>query len=233
MKKTLLFISLMLAIAAGARAQIITEQDIEAIDMTQFDTDGDGKVKDQEAALAIKELYGLDKNNAITRVTVIEDITKSKEQIYVAVNDWFVRSFNDSKAVIQLNDKEAGCIIGKGYINKMGRTKSFFTNSDVSAYVIIRVDIRDNRMRITTTIQDYVMEKSSGTGMKILRGISGAGPISTSKVVNYIPSDCFPFTDKQKKEGAIGFVKGHIYSLVAINKLSDAVLNDLGGSDDW
>lgn len=64
----------------------------------------------------------------------------------MAVNDWFVRSFNNGKSVIQLNDKDAGCIIGKGYISNLGDTQSFFTNSHISAYVIIRTDIKDNRV---------------------------------------------------------------------------------------
>ena len=229
MKKVLLFFAVALS-ATFANAQIITEQDFAAIDMTQFDTNGDGKVKDDEAALAIKDLYGLDKNNSITRVTIVNSIPKTKEQIYVAVNDWFARSFNDGKSVIQLNDKDAGVIIGKGHISNMGSTMSFDSNADISADVFIRVDMKDGRMRITTSIQKYEMEKGTG----VLGALDG-GPDAYQKVhQEFIPSECFPFTKKQKKEGAKAFVKSHIYSLIVINKLQDAVLNGLtGGDDDW
>lgn len=213
-----------------ASAQIITEQDFAAIDMSQFDTNGDGKIKDDEAALAIKDFYGLDKNNSITRVTVIDSIPKTKDQIYVAVNDWFVRSFNDGKSVIQLNDKELGTIIGKGHISNMGNTMSFASSADISADVIIRVDMKDGRMRITTSIQKYEMEKGTG----VLGALAG-GPAAYQKVhQEFIPSECFPFTKKQKKEGSKAFVKSHIYSLIVTNKLRDAVLNGLtGGEEDW
>lgn len=232
MKKLILLVFMGICIFA-TKAQIITEQDFAAIDMSQFDTNGDGKVKDQEAALAIKELYGLDNNNGITRVTVIDSIPKTKEQIYIAVNDWFVRSFNDGKSVIQLNDKDAGCIIGKGFISNMGNTQAFFTNSNISAYVIIRIDIKDGRMRVTTTIQEYEMAKGTGTGLQVLGAMAGAAPNRNVTYVKFIPSECFPFTDKQKKEGAKGFVKGHIYSLICINKLREAVFDGIAGNDDW
>lgn len=232
MRKIFFLLAVLLG-ATCASAQIITEQDFAAIDMSQFDSNGDGKVKDDEAALAIKDLYGLDKNNGITRVVVIDSIPKTKDQIYVAVNDWFVRSFNNGKSVIQLNDKDAGCIIGKGYISNMGSTQSFFTNSNISAYVIIRTDIKDGRMRITTTIQEYEIEKGTGTGVQVLGALAGARVNNTTTTVKHIPSECFPFTTKQKKEGAKGFVKGHIYSLICINKLRESVLNGLAGDDDW
>lgn len=229
MKKVIMLFAIVFSFTV-ASAQIITEQDFAAIDMSQFDTNGDGKIKDDEAALAIKDFYGLDKNNSITRVTVIDSIPKTKDQIYVAVNDWFVRSFNDGKSVIQLNDKELGTIIGKGHISNMGNTMSFASSADISADVIIRVDMKDGRMRITTSIQKYEMEKGTG----VLGALTG-GPAAYQKVhQEFIPSECFPFTKKQKKEGSKAFVKSHIYSLIVTNKLRDAVLNGLtGGEEDW
>ncbi|WP_336526026.1 DUF4468 domain-containing protein [Bacteroides acidifaciens] len=229
MKKVIMLFAIVFSFTV-ASAQIITEQDFAAIDMSQFDTNGDGKIKDDEAALAIKDFYGLDKNNSITRVTVIDSIPKTKNQIYVAVNDWFVRSFNDGKSVIQLNDKELGTIIGKGHISNMGNTMSFASSADISADVIIRVDMKDGRMRITTSIQKYEMEKGTG----VLGALAG-GPAAYQKVhQEFIPSECFPFTKKQKKEGSKAFVKSHIYSLIVTNKLRDAVLNGLtGGEEDW
>ena len=48
-----------LATMASAVAQSIATDDTNVIDMTQFDTNGYGKVKDVEAALVIKDLYSI------------------------------------------------------------------------------------------------------------------------------------------------------------------------------
>lgn len=231
MKRLLLFAFTLSA--AIAQAQIITKQDFAAVDMTQFDTNGDGRVKNDEAAIAIKELYNLDKNNSITRIVVVDSIPKTKYQIYVAVNEWFIHSFNDGKSVIQLNDKDAGTIIGDGYVSDMGSTMGVFSNADISAHVIIRVDMKDGRMRIATTIQKYEMEKGTGAFGAFAAGLDGKSKQDTRRE-EYIPSQCFPFTNKEKKAGAEAFVKSHIYSLIIIDKLREAVLNGLTGAEtDW
>lgn len=213
-------------------AQIITADDFNKIDLTEFDTNGDGKIKDDEAAIYLKDMYGIDPNNGVTRVIVLNDIPKSKNEIYVAVNEWFIHSFNNGKSVIQLNDKDEGVIIGKGFVDNMGHTMSFASNANISAYVLIRVDIKDNRMRITTTIQEYNINNNGGVMGAIGYGLGGGRKIDSNYTL--LPSSVFPFTNKKKKEGAKAFYKSHIYSLVIINKLSDAVYGNITGTDnDW
>lgn len=53
----------------------------------------------------------LDKNNSLTYVQVINCEGKTKDQLYVLLNYWVSASFNDANSVIQLNDKELGCIL--------------------------------------------------------------------------------------------------------------------------
>lgn len=204
-------------------AQTITKADLKAIDMSQFDTNGDGKVKDDEAAIAIMQLYELDQNNSISRSQIVDGLNKTKEQIYVDVNEWFVHVFKSGKNVIQLSDKDAGCIIAKGHVVNLGSTVSFASNADISVWVYVRVDIKDNRMRITTTIESYEMEK----GIGILGALSGDNQTTHMELT---PSQCFPYTKKYRREGAKAFVQAHLYSMVLIDKLTAAVQN---ANDDW
>jgi hypothetical protein len=46
---------------------------------------------------------------------VYQDSGATKEQLYLQANEVFLRTFPDTKSVIQQQDKEAGIIAGKGY----------------------------------------------------------------------------------------------------------------------
>lgn len=227
MKKYILLITF-LAAASGIFARPYTESDFTAAETAPFDTNGDGKVKDIEAALAIKDLYSIDTNGGITYTTVIDSIPKTKEQIYIAVNDWFARSFLNLLSSVRFSDREAGCVIARGHISDIGNVTTFSNDADISADIIIRVDIKEGRMRISTTLQRYVMfEDNSWLGA--LTGLSG------EKNCNfYTPSKCFPFTDYHKKEGAKALFRCHLHCQRFINNLSDAVINGINGSYcDW
>ena len=58
------------------------------------------------------------------------DTTMTKNQIYSLANEWFALNFKSANDVLQLQDKESGKLIGKGYtqinviVNKRGKTSS-------------------------------------------------------------------------------------------------------------
>lgn len=87
----------------------------------------------------------LDKNNSLTYTQVIECGEQTKEKLYVTLNHWFVESFNDANSVIQLNDKEEGVIIGKGYLSDIAGHLGGMNAYNVSVHPIIKVDIKDKK----------------------------------------------------------------------------------------
>ena len=52
----------------------------------------------------------------ITYSEVIETPGVSKNDLYLRANTWFTRTFKSAKSVLELQDKEAGKLIGKGLI---------------------------------------------------------------------------------------------------------------------
>ena len=97
----------------------------------------------ENAAANIGSQLSLDKNNSLTYTQVIECGEQTKEKLYVTLNHWFVESFNDANSVIQLNDKEAGVIIGKGYVAGIAGHTGGMNAYIVSIHPIIKVDIND------------------------------------------------------------------------------------------
>lgn len=203
----LFFISLCLSV----RGQIIKDIEIDKYQGSEL-IYKKSKINYMQSALKLKNLYSLDKNNAITRSIVIDSVSKSQNEIYVEINNWFIHSFNDGKSVIQLNDKDAGSVIGKGYIPEIAR--NFMNGQIVNSWIIIRVDIKDNKFRITTTIQEYEL------------------PIGDT-LYKWQPNECYPFKERSfKKTTAQAFVNSHIWSQIIINKLKEAVINGIADNNE-
>ena len=227
MKKTILAL-FMLSLLTNAYSQVVTEESFKNYMGDELVIDQWEDIDYVKSALKIKELYGLDKNNAITRTTIIDAPGKSKEQVYIEVNNWFIHTFNNGKSVIQLNDKEAGVVIGKGFISNVAKHMSFTSNANIHAWVIIRVDIKDDKFRVMTTIHSYEMEV--GTGV-----LGAMGGETSNRIETWQPEECFPFNGKRyKKTTSKAFVNSHIWSQIIINKLIDGVLNGITGTEeDW
>ncbi len=231
MKKLhILFFSLMAFF--NINAQITTYEDFmkTSEDIIIYKNKKKGKIDYQKTALALADLYPLDKQNAISRSLIYNVPGKNANDIYVEVNNWFVHSFGSGKSVIQLNDKEEGCIIGKGYINALGSTSGFSTNNKAAAWVILRVDIKDEKVRVIATIQSYEVSKSTGVGMQILFGVS-----QDYGVVEYIPADCFPYTKKEKGIASQALTLAHCWLISCCEQLNDAINHGITGleSDDF
>lgn len=228
--KRIALLAILLVSLLEARSQIVTSEDFSNYNGKELIVDGN-EIDYVESALHIKELYGLDKNNAITRTTIVEAPGKTKNQIYIDVNTWFIHTFNSGKSVIQLNEKEAGVVVGKGYIENVAQHVSFASSADIHAWVIIRVDIKDNKFRVMTTVQEYDMDMGAGVLGAMSSGMNGTPDQTTH--VTWAPKDCFPFSGKKyKKTTSKAFVNCHIWSQVVINKLTEAVLNGITGTEE-
>lgn len=227
MKKTILAL-LMLSFLTNVYSQTVTDEDFKNYEGDELVIDQWEDIDYVKSALKIKELYGLDKNNAITRTTIIDAPGKTKEQVYIEVNNWFIHTFNSGKSVIQLNDREAGIVIGKGFISNVAKHLSFTSNANIHAWIIIRVDIKDNKFRVMTTIHSYEMEVGTG----VLGAIGGE---TSNRIERWQPEECFPFDGKRyKKTTSKAFVNCHIWSQIIINKLIEGVVNGITGTEeDW
>lgn len=230
MKKFILSI-LICFMAISVSAQLMRSEELEKYAKEKF---GDKWV---DAAANVGSQLTLDKNNSLTYTQVIECGDQTKEKLYVTLNHWFVESFNDANSVIQLNDKDAGVIIGKGYVANIAGHVGGMNAYNVSIHPIIKVDIKDKKIRVTYTVQCYDVDKAVGGG--VMSAFSNGSARPTLSIEKWTLETCYPFAEKDehkaKKTSSKALVMAHAYSNVIIDKIEEAVKNGLVGneSDNW
>ncbi len=200
-----------------------------------------------DAALTIAEELTLDKNQSLTYQEIIEVPGKTKEQLYVALNYWATATFKDKQA-ITLNDKEAGCIIITSTIPSIATHTGTLNNYAVSITPLIRLDIKNGRVRVTFTIQNYdVLADISGGWLSMSESDQRTYGDSKRKKDDKTNANLYdeqweiakhyPFVkkDPQKRTCAKALVMTHAYSNAIIDKVEEAVKNGIIGNedDDW
>lgn len=121
------------------------------------------EIKDKFYEYTEKGVYSIDGNNIVVSA-IINDVSGSKNDIYIKVKNYFTRTYRDANSVIQTDDKEQGVIIGKGLYNDFW-TCSYMVMQTMewSAYHILRVDIKDGKVRIIGSVStmDYEFTATS------------------------------------------------------------------------
>ena len=244
LKKTTMLIALLMTVIA-ASAQIMKTKDLEKYAKQRYGE------KWLDAALNLSKGLTLDKNQSLTYQQIIECQGRTKQQLYVQLNYWVTATFKDKQA-ITLNDKDAGTIIISSEIRDIASHTGTVNEYSVSITPIIRVDIKEGRVRVTYTVQNYDILKNEGAGWigGILRddnvGRNSYGDNKRMKddktdrnlydeqweIVKHYP---FVAKDSQKRTCAKALVMTHAYSNVVLDKIEEAVKNGIVGNedDDW
>jgi hypothetical protein len=221
----------------------VQAQMVKAADLEKYAKQRYGE-KWLDAAANLASGLRFDKNESLTYQQVIEAPGKSKQQLYLALNYWATATFKDKQA-ITLNDKEAGCIIISSTIRNIAAQMGTLKTHSVRITTVIRLDIKDGRIRVTYTVQSY----------DILADISGGwlSPTDNSRQTygdskrkkddktnanlydeQWEIARHYPFVEKdpQKRTCAKALVMTHAYSNAVMDKVEEAVKNGLVGNDD-
>lgn len=230
MKAKLLLMLVSLFVTTTVSSQVMRAEELEKYAKEKYGE------KWTDAAENLSSQLSLDKNNSLTYAQVIKCEGLTKEQLYVNLNYWFTATFNDANSVIKLNDKELGTIIAEGYVADIAQHTGGMNSYDVSIRPIIKVDIKDSKIRVTYTVQYYDITKAVGGGIISAFGGDSKPTISDEK---WGLETCFPFADKDKhsakKTSSKALVMTHAYSNVIMDKIEDVVKNGLVGNEneDW
>lgn len=82
----------------------------------------------------------------------VREINLTKDEIYDSALEWIAQTFVDSKAVIELKDKDNGKIIGKGMTSFTSSNR--LASSNIPCRFTLIVEAKDNKYR--TTYNNFV-----------------------------------------------------------------------------
>ncbi|UKK53525.1 DUF4468 domain-containing protein [Prevotella sp. E2-28] len=229
----------------SAQAQVMKAADLEKYAKQKY---GD---KWLDAAANLASGLTLDKNESLTYQQVIEAPGKTKQQLYVALNYWVTATFKDKQA-ITLNDKDAGCIIVSSTIDGIADHTGTLNRYVVSITPVIKIDIKEGRVRVTYTVQNYDILKAENAGWiggvfdnsdnrtnhqnyygdgKRLKGDNTDRRLYDEQweIAKHYP---FVAKDNKKRTCSKALVMTHAYSNAIIDKVEEAIKNGLVGNED-
>ena len=237
--------AILLCGAVNAQAQVMKAADLEKYAKERY---GD-KWLDAAANLA-KELK-FDKNESLSYQQIIEAPGKTKEQLYIAVNYWVTATFKDKQA-ITLNDKDAGCIIISSSIDGIADHTGTLNRYVVSITPVIKIDIKEGKVRVTYTVQNYDILKAESAGW--IGGLLDNSENRTERQNYYgdgkrLKADNtdrrlydeqweiakhYPFVEKDNKKRTCSkaLVMTHAYSNAIMDKVEEAIKNGIVGNED-
>lgn len=233
-----MFAAILFVGAIGAQAQVMKSADLEKYAKEKY---GD---KWLDAAKNLSKSLSLDKNESLTYQQVIEAPGKTKQQLYVALNYWATATFKDKQA-ITLNDKDAGCIIISSTIRNIAEHTGTFNKYSVNITPVIRLDIKDGKVRVTYTVQNYdVLADISGGWLSPTDDSQKTYGDSKRKNDDKTNANLYdeqweiakhyPFVEKdaQKRTCAKAIVMTHAYSNAVLDKVEEAIKNGIVGNED-
>ena len=165
----------------------------------------------------------------------------------MALNYWVTATFKD-KPAITLNDKEAGCIIISSTIANIAEHMGTLNKYSVSITPVIRLDIKEGRVRVTYTVQTYdVLADISGGWLSPTDNAKKTNGDSKRKADDKTNANLYdeqweiarhyPFVEKdlQKRTCAKALVMTHAYSNAIMDKVEESLKNGITGvdDDDW
>jgi hypothetical protein len=98
--------------------------------------------------------------------TTIEAVGAPKDKIYDAGKLWIAETFRSPRAVIDLDDKTAGILIGNGRIRYPCSGIECVTKFNVQMSFKMRMDVRDDRFRLQFFDLTLVAPAANGSGFE-------------------------------------------------------------------
>lgn len=129
-------------------------------------------------------------SNLVTYQGVVKVEGASKDDLYLRAREWFAKTFKSAQAVLQMDDKQAGKLIGKG------ASKSYYTYMlypvEYNLNYTISITTKDGRYRYE--ISSFRVNSESGMN-RLIEGPydvynknKGTGLVMFKKIIPFVES---------------------------------------------
>ena len=120
----------------------------------------------------------------INFTSVVTIDSAAKNDLFVRANEWFAKTFNDSKEVIQMSDKESGKIVGKGIFKVYFH--SFGTKDAGYVHYTISIMVKDGRYKYSLNDLYHSNEGATpgiGSGGNLINEKADCGNFNLTKKI--------------------------------------------------
>lgn len=117
------------------------------------------------------------KNGKVTYTGIVTVDSINKIKLYNNVKKWFIEQYRSAKDVIQLDDKENGEVIGKGFFETNWQY-TFVDERKVNVWHTVKIYLKDNKFKyeITNfTLKYYVEGSMYSAGKNVEEAIENFG----------------------------------------------------------
>ena len=229
LNKVSCIILLLLVGVMSASAQFVTPQDLEKYAEKKY---GDSWVK---TAKRLEKQFNIDSNGALTYRKIVQMPGKSKNELYMMLNDWLSTTFCTSdRYTIRLRDTARGKIVAQGYVQNIAKYDGVVNQYLVSISPIVTCDIKDGRVRVTYSVPFLDVVRLEGGR----RGDKDNPPILPEVhheqwKIEY----CYPLykKDEHKRASSKALVMTYAHSQMVTDRVCNYLSNALAedNDDDW
>ena len=126
---------------------------------------------------SIQNKWELNTDGNVEYVKILDSLPNQKTVNYQTVIDYIMSNYKNPSEVIQIKDVESGVIVYKGLFNRVGRGQAgMSTKYNVNAYHLVKVELKENRARITISPNEYFVQSTNTSNYRI--NISGTYPLN-------------------------------------------------------
>ena len=158
-------------------------------------------------------LYFADKDTFLCFEKTIQVPGKNKNELYIELNFWFLKTFSNASSKIEMADKDLGVIMAKGYFPNIAYHSGGMSFYSVNIRPIVRCDIQDEQVKFTVVIPNYEVTRVDDGVLNAMLDADYDKHPPYKVDVTWALNQCFPFVkkDAQKRTSSKALAMTHGY----------------------